>query len=114
MYGEIKIQNFPIPEFYVAYNGTDSLDEAFNKAREECILQGYLKVFIEKEDFIVFYKDILDYDTQLREEGEAKGGEKAICVAIRSNVPLAVIETMAKETNVSQKRLSELLEQVAV
>ena len=47
--------------------------EAFNTAREECIKQGYLKGFIEKEDFIMFYKDIFDYDTQLRAEGEARG-----------------------------------------
>ena len=48
-------------------------EAAFSAARDECIKQGYLRGYVEKEDFIVFYKDILDYDTQLRQEGKAEG-----------------------------------------
>ena len=47
--------------------------EAFDIARKECIKNGYLQGFIEKEGFTMFYKDILDYDTQLKAEGKAEG-----------------------------------------
>ena len=78
----------------------------------------------------MFYKDFLDYDTQLlaegraegeakgraegraegRVEGEARGAENTINVAIRSKVPFSIIETMAKESNVSRQRLDELMQ----
>ena len=132
LYGEIKMKNLPVPELYVAYNGSEPLEEkvstfrleyeglkievaativdisfdkleekessnalagyayfykvydeskqagltgeeAFNNARMKCMSQGYLKGFIDKEEFVMFYKDILDYDTQLLKEGEARG-----------------------------------------
>jgi len=132
LYGQNKITQLPVPEFYVAYNGRNKLDDiystfklehtgvkidvevkiidihfdklddhtttnalagysyfydmyekhikeglspqdAFIKARDKCIQQGYMQGFIEKEDFVMFYKDILDYDTQLRAEGKAEG-----------------------------------------
>ena len=74
----------------------------------------------------MFYKDILDYDTQLKAEGRAEGkaegkaegraegAENAICAAIRVKVPFPLIEAMAKEANISKKRLDELMKQVAV
>jgi len=97
-------------------------DAAFDQAREECIAQNYMKNFINKEDFIMFYKDFLDYDTQLLKEGEARGeargetrgAEKTISIAIQNNVPLLAIEAMAKEANITRHRLDELLAQVAV
>ena len=55
-----------------------SIDEAFAKAREVCVAQGYLKGFIEKEEFVLNYKDILDYDTQLKEEGKIEGKTEGI------------------------------------
>jgi len=132
LHGTQKINDLPIPELYVAYNGKKELDsqystfeidnagvkidikvkivdihyknledtapsnyvagysyfykiyddciqkgissqEAFDHAREGCIKDGHLKGFIEKEDFIMFYKDILDYDVQLKAEGKAEG-----------------------------------------
>ena len=59
-------------------------EEAFSHARQECIKNGYLKDFIDKEDFIMFYKDFLDYDAQLKAEGKAEGAETTICAAITS------------------------------
>jgi len=50
-----------------------SAEKAFEVARVECIEKGYLTGFINKEEFIVFYKDFLDYDTQLRSESRAEG-----------------------------------------
>ena len=179
IFGTVKIEDYPLPELYVAYNGTAPLsektsnfkidhegnkvdltvnivdihyenlnittpdnalagysffykvydecktaglsnDEAFKNAREKCIEQGHMKGFIEKEAYIVEYKDFfyLDYDAQLKAEGiaegEAKGAESTISVAIRSKVPFPIIETMAKEANISQQRLNELMERVAV
>jgi len=75
---------------------------------------GYLNDFIDREEFIMFYKDFLDYDTQLlaegRAEGEARGAENTISVAIRNKVPFSILETMAKESNVSRQRLDELIQ----
>jgi len=61
-----------------------SRQDAFDTARDECIKHGYMPGFIRKEDLIMFYKDFLDYDTQLkaeareegREEGKAEGREE--------------------------------------
>jgi len=53
-------------------------NNAFDIARQECIKEGYLKGFIEKEDFIVNYKDIFDYDKQIMTIAEEKGIEKGI------------------------------------
>ena len=145
LYGQQKIANLPLPELYVAYNGTKRLNdiystfklehtgikidvnvkiidirydnledkettntlagysyfykiydecikkdipskEAFETAREECIKQGYLQGFIDREDFIMFYKDILDYDTQLKEEGKAEGKAEGLLEAAISLV----------------------------
>ncbi|MDR0273331.1 MAG: Rpn family recombination-promoting nuclease/putative transposase [Clostridiales bacterium] len=55
-----------------------SRDNAFIKAREDCIKAGYLKGFIEKEDTIIMYNDIFDYDTQLKEEAWEEGMEKGV------------------------------------
>jgi len=172
LYSNSKIENFPLPEFYVVYNGEKPLDkefstfkldyggvkievevkildihfenledtkpdnalagysffykvfdegkqaglsneEAFVKAREESISRGYLKDFINKEEFIMDYKDhLFDYDMQLRlqgkAEGKAEGLEQAILVAMRCNASNSLIEEMAKDANISMARLDEL------
>ena len=95
-----------------------SVDDAFERARRECIKEGYLQNYINKEDFIVEYKKLIfDYDTQLRLEGraegesrgEARGKEEAIAVAIQSGVPLSLVETIAEKSGISKDRLAELV-----
>ena len=172
LYRATKVKDFPVPEFYVAYNGSkppdsefsifnlhyegmkidvsvkivdihfENLSEttsdnalagysyfyklydegvkggvsneaAFNNAREKCIEQGYFN-YIEKEDFVMFYKNFLDYDTQLISQGKAEGVESSILIAIQNNVPFHVIEMMAKQAGISPHRLDELLQQAAV
>ena len=114
--------------------------QAFEQARYKCIETGYLTSFIEKEDFIMFYKDFLDYDKQLEtealeraedramergiakgmekgmEKGRAEGKEETIRIAMQSGAPLALIATLAEKSNISKERLDELfkLENVAV
>ena len=51
-------------------------EQSFETARTKCIKEGYMTGFIEKEDFIMFYKNFLDYDEQLKAEGEAEGEAK--------------------------------------
>ena len=184
IYGTKKLQNFPVPEIYVAYNGSENPKEedstfelehegvkikitakiidihceklentskenslagyayfyseydkrvacgetrqtAFEAARQKCIKTGHLEGFIEKESFIMFYKDFMDYDKQLRYQiraegeaigeakGEAKGKvegvEQTICAAIRNNAPYPIIEAMAKEVGISKERLENLM-----
>ena len=181
IYGTQKLQNFPAPELYVAYNGPEKLKEedstfelehegvkvkitakiidihyekleniskenalagyayfyseydkrvtageprqtAFETARQKCIKTGHLEGFIEREGFIMFYKDFMDYDKQLRYQiraegeaigearGEARGAEQTICVAIRNRVPYPTIEAIAKEVGISKERLEKLME----
>jgi len=108
-----------------------SRDEAFDKARQECIKKGYLKGFIEREDFIM-YKKIFDYEEQLKaegmmegiekgieeglekgiEKGIEEGIEKGIRKAIECNCPLDVLEAMAHGGNISRERLNQLIEEV--
>jgi hypothetical protein len=38
-----------------------SKEKIFETARTKCINKGYMTGFIEKEDFIMFYKNFLDY-----------------------------------------------------
>ena len=70
----------------------------------------------------MFYKDILDYDTQLKEEGKIEGEikgkiegkEETIRVAIRNKAPFALLEAMAEDAKMPRKRLDELIAQAAV
>jgi len=109
--------------------------EAFDNARQACIAKGYLKGFIDREDFIMFYKEfVMDYDRQLKEEakylgrlegiqegklegiqeGKLEGAEATITVAIKSKAPYSLLEAMAKEANLPRTRLDELMAQAAV
>jgi hypothetical protein len=174
LYGRQKIEDLPQPEFYVAYNGAEPLqeeystfaykseclnidakvkiinihydnledtatenslagyayfykifdesrkngnttDEAFEAARRECINNGYMSGFIEKEGCIVEYKKyIFDYATQLRPEGKAervqRTAEEAIILAVENNMPHAFIEALAKKADISKERINELYE----
>ena len=109
-------------------------DRAFMEARRECIEKGYMKGFIEKEEFLV-YKRIFDYDEQLRSEGEAIGeargvaigeargeaigeargvamqAEKMLRSAIKNNRSLHVLEVMADDSGISRERLQQLIEE---
>jgi len=99
-------------------------ENAFAQAREECIKHGYMKNFIEKEAYIMFYKEYMNYDKQIetlawekgveegKAEGEAKSTENFIRIALRNNIPITIVKTMATEANIPQDRLDELLQQV--
>ena len=186
LYGQSKVPDLPVPEFYVAYNGTAPLketcsifnleyndiriemkvniidirfeqladhapdnalagysyfykvydeimetgvtpDEAFVKARDACMEQSYLQGIIEKEGFIVFYKDFLNYDTQLYEEGRAEGEARGLAQGkaqglaqgkvqgfslaqkiinmLKNNIP---IQEIAEECKISESQVEEL------
>jgi hypothetical protein len=49
------------------------VEESFNKARAACMEQRYMEDFIERDEFVMSYKNFLDYDTQLIEEGKIEG-----------------------------------------
>jgi len=127
LYGKEKVKNIPQPEFYVVYDGKESLkeeystfqtrhkgikidikvkivdihydrlddtapqnalagyacfwhehnegikqglpkQESFEAARQTCIKKGYLSGYIDREEFIMFYKDFLNYDNQVKAE----------------------------------------------
>ena len=103
-------------------------DRAFTETRRECMEKGYLKGFIEREEFLV-YKRIFDYDEQLRSEGvaigeaigeargvaigEAKKAEQMLCAAIASKCPQYVLEGMADVAGVSRERLQEMINTVS-
>ena len=175
VYSNKKILALPAPEFYVAYNGSATLQEdcstfrlsytgieinvvvkiidirfnklpstaskdtlagysyfysvydqsilngmtsqkAFEAARDQCVKSGYLLGVVDKEDFIMFYRDFMNYDAQVRSEeraaGESRGVENAIRVAIKSGVPHSFVYTMAKGLNVPDERVDELIVEV--
>jgi len=99
-----------------------SKEKSFELARKECIESGYLFGFIDKEEFVVFYKDFMNYDKQVwtegweegKEEGWEKCAEKSVMVAIRNKAPVALIEAMAKEVNITKDRLDQLMTEVVV
>ena len=53
-------------------------EQAFNYAREMCIKNGYLLGIVDKEEFIMQYRPLIDWEDELRYEGELKGLEKGI------------------------------------
>jgi hypothetical protein len=63
--------------FYNEYdNGIKSgmtKEKSFETARTKCMEKGYMAGFIEQEGFVMFYKDFLNYDEQLKSEGRAEG-----------------------------------------
>ena len=113
--------------FYKAYEAClkkgMSRQDAFETARTECIGSGYLRNYIEREAFILMYKDLdfINYESQLkteawedgwdegREEGRDEGLEKAILIAIRKKIPQPFIETLAEEAGITKERLDELM-----
>ena len=102
-----------------------SHDDAFVKARQECIEKGYLKGFIEREEFVDLYRSIMDYDAgklvaegerrgeaKGRAEGRAEGAEDSIRAAIEENAPMSLLERMAAKVGISSERLQELIDEV--
>lgn len=179
IYSGAKITQFPIVEFYVAYNGQAKLkeqvstfeidnahikvavtvniidihfenlesqeaddtlagyayfysqydklrqngasgEEAFAQSRIKCIENGFLKGLIEKEEYVMFYKDIFDYDKQLLTEGMEAGMEKGIeaglkssmRIALKNNVPFNIVEKMAEEANMPREWIEEFFAEV--
>jgi len=89
--------------FYKTYdegiaNG-QSRQSAFEAARETTIKKGYLHGFIDKEDFIMFYKDILDYDTQLKAEGVEEGIAKGKAEGLAKGLAKGKAEGLAEGIN---------------
>jgi len=107
-------------------------EKAFERARDLCIAKGYLTGYANKEDFVMYYKEIFDYDYQLRQEarnegiaegeargeargkargkaeGKAEGTEKTIFAAIKKQLPRALVESLASDVDVSLERVEEL------
>ena len=110
--------------FYKAYDMNCqrgfSKTEAFDTARSECMRNGYLLGYIDREEFIGMYKFIFDYDMQLRaegreegiekgiEKGEEKGREEMLLVSIKNNFPPDMLEVMRSEAGISEERFEEL------
>ena len=90
--------------FYKVYDNelaeNKSRDNAFMAAREACIKNGYLKGIIEKEEFIVVYKDVLDYNAQLRWEGLDEGIEKGEAIGYQK--AMAKIESLLIQKLISK------------
>jgi hypothetical protein len=87
-----------------------TLDEAFEKARQECISQGFLKGFIETEEFVML-RNLFSYDEQLRSEGEAKKAEQMLRTAIKNGYPDDILADMSENAGISNDRLQELIAQ---
>ena len=90
--------------FYKIYDaelaGGNSRDSAFMTAREACIKNGYLKGIVEKEEFIVVYKDVLDYNAQLRWEGLDEGIERGEVIGYQK--AMAKIENLLVQKLISK------------
>ena len=89
-------------------------DSAFSTARDECIKNGYLRGYVDKEDFIVFYKDILDYDTQLIKEGEAWGEAKGVInTALKLLEAGTSLQYLTEVLHLSESQILELKKSIA-
>jgi len=61
-------------------------------------MQAYLKGLIEGSDYVMFYKDFLDYDKQLKEEGRIEGRiEGLITSAINMVKEMKITVTQAMQ-----------------
>jgi len=88
-----------------------SYQDAFIIARDECIANGYLDGFVEKEDFIMFYKDFLDYDAQLIAEGKAEGKtETLIDIAKRLLQRGDELQQIAELLQLDEAQVSQLVQ----
>ena len=56
-------------------------------------------------------EQLKDYMKRREQKGEAVGMEKMIIMALQSNAPTSVIETMQKGAGITEVRLAELREQ---
>ena len=82
--------------------------EAFEFAREQCMVKGYFLDFVRKEDFVMVYAPIYDRDEELRAEGRYEERLKAITIMLKKGisikdiadgfeVPLSTVEDLQKE-----------------
>lgn len=62
----------------------------------------------------MFYKDFLDYDVQLFQQGKAEGIEETIRIAINNNAPMSIIKAIAEASNIPQSRINQLLQEATV
>ena len=91
--------------------------EAFTFARDMCIMHGYLQGIVQKEGFIMDYKDIFDRDLYLLEEGIAKGKAEGVIEAalkmLKKGLDLHFVADTLQLTETQLKQLKQLKQSMA-
>jgi len=95
-----------------------SMQESFELARQTCIKNGYLTGHIEKEEFIMFYKDFLNYDNQVKAEvweealaeGKAEGVFEIISNMLKRNKS---VDDIADFTGLTREYIMEAQQKAA-
>ena len=82
---------------------------AFDVARDECIKHGYLHGYVEREDFVMFYKDFLDYDTQLKQEGKAEGILEAAIRMVKNGIDFKLVAETLQLSDLEIEQLENVL-----
>lgn len=95
---------------------TETRKAAIQKAIKECIEEGILTEYLQKHRNEVESMFSLVYDEEMarqvaREEGIEKGAEISLRFAIKSSVPISVLEGMADVAGIPRSRLAELIAQ---
>ena len=93
-----------------------SPSEVFDYAVSECRKNGYLGEMIERTDFVVKYKDVVDREEELmlacREEGLQAGMQKVFCAVIQSGMSTESFVEMAKGLGINEQQAHAFYNQV--
>jgi len=90
--------------------------EVFNYAVNECRKNGYLAEMIERTDFMVKYKDVVNREEELmlacREEGLQEGVQKTFNAAIQSGMSSEAFVKMAQVLGFNEQQAHAFYNQV--
>jgi len=105
-------------EYNKARKTGKSRQEAFTVACKECIKNRYLLGIVDKEDFIMDYKDIFDRDTHLLAEGKAEGRAEGKAENLLENVTALLksgfdLQAVAKALQLSEAQISQVKQALA-
>ena len=106
--------------FYKEYRSATAegvnVEEAFDNARKKCVEKGYLKEIIDKEEFIMMYKPLVNREESVRlgarEEGREEASETMYRVAVKRGVPNDVLADLALTGGISKEKATRIYNEV--
>ena len=90
-----------------------SSEETFNHARQKCIEKGYLKGIIEKEEFAVMFRPLVDREESIRDGAREETAEIMYRAAVEKGASDEILKHLALAGGLSAEQVNEICKEVA-